>query len=91
MKTKKIPMRKCVACQEMKPKKELLRVVRTPEADIEVDLKGKKSGRGAYICLNPECLKLSQKKKALDRALEVKVNDDIYQMLQLEIDQNNER
>ncbi len=90
MKTKKIPMRKCVACQEMKPKKELLRIVRTPEMMIEVDRKGKKSGRGAYICLNSECLKISQKKKSLDRALESKVSDDIYQMLQVEIDQANE-
>lgn len=85
MKQKKIPMRKCVACQEMKPKKELLRVVRTPEGEIEIDVKGKKSGRGAYICYQTECLKLSKKKKSLEKALETTLSDEIYEKLQTEI------
>lgn len=86
---KKIPMRKCVACQEMKPKKELLRIVRTPEKNIEIDLKGKKSGRGAYICYNLTCLQLLKKKKLLEKTLEVKIGDEIYNGIQMEIERNN--
>ncbi|TCS82982.1 RNase P modulator RnpM [Tepidibacillus fermentans] len=91
MKKKKIPMRKCVACQEMKPKKELIRVVRTPEMEIMIDLTGKKSGRGAYLCLNEECLHLAKKKKTLEKALEVKLGEEIYQQLQLELEKSNEQ
>lgn len=63
MKQRKTPLRKCVACQEMMPKKELIRVVRTPEGDIQIDLKGKKSGRGAYLCGKVSCFRLAQKPK----------------------------
>ncbi len=86
MKSKKIPMRKCVACQEMKPKKELLRVVRTPEKEIEIDQKGKKSGRGAYICVDLACLELAKKRKSLERALEVAISEEMYGQLKLEIE-----
>lgn len=81
MKQKKIPMRKCVACQEMMPKKELIRVVRTPEGEVLIDLTGKKSGRGAYLCGKLPCFKLAQKNKALDRALKNPVDSEIHEQL----------
>lgn len=71
LKPKKIPMRMCVGCREMKPKKELIRVVRSPEGEVSLDTTGKKPGRGAYVCPDPECLKRSVKQKQLERQLEV--------------------
>ncbi len=71
---KKIPMRMCVACREMKPKKELVRIVRTPEGPVEADLTGKKNGRGAYLCRSEECLEKAIKIHALDRALDVRLD-----------------
>jgi uncharacterized protein len=82
MKQRKIPLRKCVACQQMMPKRELIRVVKTPEGDIQIDLKGKKSGRGAYLCGKVSCFKLAKKSKALDRALKSPVSSDIYDQLE---------
>ncbi|WJH33294.1 YlxR family protein [Paenibacillus aurantius] len=82
MKPRKIPLRKCVACQEMMPKKELIRVVRTPQEEIQIDLTGKKSGRGAYLCGKTACFKLALKNKALDRALKHNVHADIYRQLE---------
>ena len=76
MKQKSIPMRKCVGCGEMKPKKELIRIVRSPEGEISADVTGKKSGRGAYICHNPECLKKAEK-----RAFECAVSPEVYASL----------
>ena len=70
MKVKKIPLRMCTGCMEMKPKKELIRIVKTPEGEVCVDLTGKKSGRGAYICKCIECLEKSFKAKRLSRILE---------------------
>lgn len=67
---KKVPMRMCVACREMKPKKELIRVVRTPEGDVVADETGRKNGRGAYLCRSEACLNKALKTRALDRALE---------------------
>lgn len=84
MRKRKIPMRKCVACQEMKPKRELIRVVRTPEEDIVIDVTGKKNGRGAYLCGNTACFQLSKKSSALDRALKVNVSAEIYEQLENE-------
>jgi predicted RNA-binding protein YlxR (DUF448 family) len=81
MKTKKIPLRKCVACQEMLPKKELIRIVRTPEMEIKIDPTGKASGRGAYICAKEECLQLAKKNKGLERALKHKMTDELYNQL----------
>ncbi|SFJ23261.1 RNase P modulator RnpM [Thermoflavimicrobium dichotomicum] len=81
MKKRKIPMRKCVASQEMFPKKELIRVVRTPENEVVIDPTGKKSGRGAYLCAKEEYIDLAQKKKALDRALKTNVDPKIYDEL----------
>ena len=71
---KKIPMRMCVACREMKPKKELIRIVRTPEGPVEADLTGKKNGRGAYLCRSEECLEKAIRIHALDRALDVRLD-----------------
>jgi len=82
MRPRKVPLRKCVACQEMMPKKELIRVVRTPGEQVLIDLSGKKSGRGAYLCGKLSCFKLAKKSKALDRALKQPVGDDIYDQLE---------
>ncbi|MDO7905790.1 YlxR family protein [Paenibacillus sp. JX-17] len=81
MKQRKVPLRKCVACQEMMPKKQLIRVVRTPEGEVQIDLTGKKSGRGAYLCGSVNCFKLAQKTKALDRALKHPIAPEIYEQL----------
>ncbi|MCS7461853.1 YlxR family protein [Paenibacillus doosanensis] len=82
MKQRKIPLRKCVACQEMMPKKELIRVVKTPSDDIIIDLTGKKAGRGAYLCGKLSCFKLAKKSRALDRALKQAVSPEIYDALE---------
>ena len=86
MHQKKIPMRMCTGCGEMKPKKELVRVVRTPQGEILLDPSGKKSGRGAYLCPNPECLKKAIRSKALDRSLEVTIPEEVYQRLEKEME-----
>lgn len=78
---KKIPMRQCLGCREMKPKKELIRVVRSPEGELSLDFKGKAPGRGAYVCPNGECLKRAQKAKALARSLECEIPEQIYAAL----------
>lgn len=78
---KKIPMRMCVGCREMKPKKELLRVVRSPEGEVSMDATGKKSGRGAYVCYQEDCLLRALKQRQLDRALEVSVSAELTQQL----------
>lgn len=82
MKTRKIPLRKCVACQQMMPKRELIRVVKTPQDEILIDLTGKKSGRGSYLCGKLSCFKLAKKSKALDRALKHSVSAEIYDQLE---------
>ncbi|XEC97148.1 RNase P modulator RnpM [Paenibacillus tarimensis] len=82
MRPRKIPLRKCVACQEMMPKKELIRIVRTQAEETMIDLTGKKSGRGAYLCGKVSCFKLAKKGKALDRALKVTVAPHIYDQLE---------
>lgn len=74
-------MRQCTGCREMKPKKELIRVVRSPEGDISIDFKGKKSGRGAYVCPDTQCLKKAVKARAFERAFDVKIPDEIYSSL----------
>lgn len=75
---KKIPMRQCLGCREMKPKRELIRVVRSPEGDISLDFKGKASGRGAYVCPDAQCLKKAVKAKALERAFSCQIPQEIY-------------
>ena len=85
MQQKKIPMRKCTGCNEMKPKKELVRIVKSPEGDISVDLTGKKSGRGAYICKNTECLMKAKKGGRLEKAFSCAVPSEVYDRLCQEI------
>ncbi len=75
VKPRKTPMRMCVGCREMKPKKELLRAVRSPDGAVSLDATGKKAGRGAYVCYNAECLKKALKQRQLDRALEAKLDE----------------
>lgn len=81
MKQKKIPQRMCVGCQAMKSKKELLRVVRTPAGEILLDITGKKSGRGAYVCPSEECLTKAVKQKRLEKALEHAVSQEVFDQL----------
>ncbi len=81
MKAKKIPMRMCLGCQEMKPKKELIRVVRTPECVIDIDLGGKRSGRGAYICPREECLSRAIKTKRLEKTFQQPVPPEVLEKL----------
>ncbi len=78
---KKIPMRQCVGCREMKEKRELIRVVKSPEGEISLDFKGKKPGRGAYVCPNPDCLKRARKARALERAFETAMPAEVYDAL----------
>lgn len=78
---RKIPMRKCVVTQERFPKKELIRIVRTPEQTIELDLTGKKNGHGAYVQASEETILKAKKNKALERALETKIPEDVYELL----------
>lgn len=85
MKQKKIPMRRCCGCNEQKPKKELIRVVRSSDGEISLDLTGKASGRGAYICNNLECLKKARKSRRIDRTFEITIPDGIYDKMEEEI------
>ena len=85
MKPKKIPFRMCVGCQEMKSKKELMRVVRTPEGDIVLDPTGKKAGRGAYMCRSEQCLTKAFKEKRLEKALKHPIGEEVYNALRVGI------
>ena len=87
---KKIPMRQCLGCREAKPKKELIRVVRSPEGEISLDFRGKANGRGAYVCPNPACLKKAIKQKALERALETAIPEEIYAQLTAQMEAGHE-
>ncbi len=81
MKLKKIPMRTCVVTREKLDKKALVRIVRTPEGTVEIDLNGKKNGRGAYLKKDLEVFEKAKKSKILERVLEIKINDDVYEEL----------
>lgn len=83
---KKIPQRQCMGCRERKAKKELIRVVRTPEGNVQVDFGGKVNGRGAYLCPDPECLRKAQRSKALERSLEIAIPEEVYTRLEKEIE-----
>jgi predicted RNA-binding protein YlxR (DUF448 family) len=85
MRRKKVPLRMCTGCGEMKPKKDLVRIVRSNEGEVSVDLTGKKSGRGAYVCKDPECIRKAQKAKRLERAFECEVPKEIYSRLAEEL------
>lgn len=86
---KKIPMRQCLGCREMKPKRELMRVVRSPEGTVSIDLRGKAPGRGAYVCPQPDCLKKALRSKALDRSLEVAIPEEVLDVLLAQMEENH--
>ena len=83
---KKIPMRQCLGCREMKPKKELIRVVRSPEGEIGLDFKGRAPGRGAYICPDRECLRKAIKARALEKAFSAQIPEEVYTKLNEEME-----
>ena len=83
---KKIPLRQCLVCREMKPKRELIRVVRSPQGEISLDFHGKKPGRGAYLCPDPACLKRIRKSRALERAFDLPIPDAVYDALAQEME-----
>jgi len=87
---KKIPMRQCVGCREMKPKRELIRVVKSPEDQISLDLKGKAPGRGAYVCHDTQCLRKAMKSKALERAFSLPIGQEIYDRLLSEMEEGKD-
>lgn len=84
---KKLPLRQCLGCREMKPKKELIRVVRSPEGQVSLDFKGKLPGRGAYVCPNPQCLKKAQKSRALERAFSAPLPPEVWQGLETQMEE----
>lgn len=82
---KKIPQRQCLGCREMKDKRALIRVVRSPEGEISLDFRGKKPGRGAYVCPNAECLKRARKSRALERAFSTPIPPEVYDAMEEEM------
>ena len=82
---KKIPMRQCLGCREHKPKPELIRVVRSPEGEVSLDFKGKKPGRGAYVCPDPQCLAKARKSRALERAFSAQMPDEVWAGLEAQM------
>lgn len=88
MQQKKIPMRKCVGCNESKPKKELVRIVKSPEGEIGLDTTGKKNGRGAYICNDAECLKKARKARRLEKIFECSIPDEVYDEAERMLNEN---
>ena len=89
-KVRKIPVRQCLGCNEHKPKADMIRVVRSPEGEISLDTRGKKSGRGAYICHDVKCLNKARKSKRIDRALDVTIPEEIYDAMEAELSEDGE-
>lgn len=87
---KKVPMRQCTGCRVMKPKRELIRVVKSPADEISLDFKGKKPGRGAYVCKSADCLKKSVKTKALERAFNIKIPESVFEELAAQMESADE-
>ena len=87
MANKKIPMRQCIGCGEMKPKKEMLRVIKTAEEEIILDTTGRKNGRGAYLCPDSECLKKAIKGKGLERSFKMPIPKEVYEILTKEMEE----
>lgn len=85
MKTKKIPMRMCLGCSEMKPKKELVRVVKSKEGEISLDLTGKKAGRGAYICKDVACFEKARKSRRFEKSFSCRIDDEIFESMKEEL------
>lgn len=88
MQQKRLPLRKCMGCGEMKPKKELIRVVKSPEGEVSLDKTSRKPGRGAYLCNAPDCLKAARKARRMERALSCQIPDEVYDRMEEEIAQN---
>ncbi|MDD4295399.1 MAG: YlxR family protein [Ruminiclostridium sp.] len=86
MKPKKVPMRRCIACREMKPKRELLRIVKSPEDEVSIDKTGRMNGRGAYICNDAACFVKAKKTKALNREFKMEIRDEIYDTLEKQME-----
>lgn len=84
---RKVPMRQCVGCQEMKSKKEMLRVIKTAENEIILDATGRKNGRGAYLCFSKECLSRARKNRGLERSLKTSIPPEVYDSLEKELDE----
>lgn len=89
MQQKKVPLRQCGGCGEMKPKKDLVRVVRSPEGEISLDLTGKKNGRGSYVCKDAECFKKALKRKSFERAFGVKIPEEVAEKIEKELSLEN--
>ena len=89
MKQRRIPLRMCLGCQEMKPKKELVRIVRDKEGNTSVDFTGKMAGRGAYVCHSAECFEKVMKFRRLDKAFSAKIDNDVYDMLKRQLEGND--
>lgn len=90
LRAKKVPLRMCTGCGEMKPKKELIRVVKSPEGDISLDTTGRKPGRGAYVCPRRECLKAARKARRLEKAFSCAIPADVYNRLEEELPPDEE-
>ena len=88
-KPRKIPQRQCLGCREMKNKKDLIRVVRSPEGEISLDFRGKKPGRGAYVCPREECLTRARKSRALERAFSAQIPPEVYDQLEEQMREEN--
>jgi hypothetical protein len=91
MTNKKVPMRQCVGCREMKAKRELIRVIKTSDNQVLVDATGKKNGRGAYLCMTKECLHRARKNKGLERSFKMAIPDELYEKLEKEFDEDVQR
>ncbi len=89
--TKKIPMRQCIGCGEMKSKKEMMRILKTSEGEIILDGTGRKNGRGAYLCFSKECLLRAVKTKGLERSFQMRIRPEVYERLEKEFEEINDR
>jgi predicted RNA-binding protein YlxR (DUF448 family) len=85
---KKVPLRMCTGCGEMKPKKELVRVVRSPEGEISLDMTGRKPGRGAYVCRSIECLRQARKARRFEKAFSCQIPEEVYDRMEKEMEQD---
>ena len=90
MKPKKIPMRMCLGCNEMKPKMELIRVVKSPEGEISLDFKGKAAGRGAYICRSTECLEKARKARRFEKSFSCRIEESVYEVMLSELSEGSQ-
>ena len=87
---KKIPMRTCIGCNNAKPKKELIRIVKSADGEVSIDFTGKKNGRGAYVCRDISCLEMAIKTKRLSRAFEMPIENEVYEKLKVEIESESD-